>query len=135
MYQNIVIPVEIGEAKSYEDAARVAAELLDVGGKVTLFHAIEPIPTYVTTYIPPEVTTRSKQEATQKLEAMAADLKIDESALAYGSAGRTIVDWADQNEVDCVIIKSHKPEFSDLFLGSTAAWVVRHTQTHVHVLR
>ncbi len=135
MYKHILVPVEIGEAKAYEDAKSVAAELLDDGGKITLFHSIEPIPTYVTTYIPPEISTRSKDEAQQQLEKMAGALETDNTALAYGSAGRSIVDWADKNDADCVIIKSHKPEFSDLFLGSTAAWVVRHAQTNVHVLR
>lgn len=135
MYKNILVPVEIGEANVYEDAAKVAAELLDDGGKITLFHAIEPIPTYVTTYIPPEISSQSKEEAQKQLKTMAGDLKTDNIALVYGAAGRSIVDWADQNGADCVIIKSHKPEFSDLFLGSTAAWVVRHAQTNVHVLR
>ena len=135
MYKNIVVPVEIGAAKGYETATQVARELLDEGGKITLLHAIEPIPTYVTTYIPPEVSTQSKEEAQQQLRTMADELKTDNIALVYGAAGRSIVVWASENDADCVVIASHKPEFSDLFFGSTAAWVVRHAHTNVDVLR
>ncbi len=135
MYKHIVVPVEIGDHKSYESAVKTASTLLADEGKVTLLHAIEPIPTYVTTYIPPEIPIKSREEAKQQLQGMASELQAANIALVYGSAGRSIIDWANENDADCIVIKSHKPEFSDLFLGSTAAWVVRHAQTSVLVLR
>lgn len=135
MYQHILVPVEIKEAKAYDDALKVAAELLGQGGKITLLHVIEPIPTYVSASIPPELSMQSNTEAKKLLQAMAGDLRTENAAVVYGSAGRSIVEWAVKNDADCIVIKSHKPEFSDWFLGSTAAWVVRHAQTNVHVLR
>ena len=135
MFNHIVVPVEIGEAKAYENAVKAASTLLSGAGKVTLLHAIEPIPTYVTTYIPPEIPTESRQEALKRLKEMANELDIENTELVSGSAGRTIVDWADRNTADCIVITSHKPEFSDFILGSTAAWVVRHAKSNVLVLR
>lgn len=135
MYKHIVIPVEIGAAEAYENAAKAASTLLNEGGKVTLLHVIEPIPTYVTTYIPPELPAKSREEAKQNLQDMANGLGTENTALLFGSAGRGIVDWASENDADCIVIKSHKPELSDIVLGSTAAWVVRHASTNVHVLR
>ena len=46
-----------------------------------------------------------------------------------------ILEWAESNKVDCIIINSHKPGLQDYFLGSTAARVVRHAQCSVHVIR
>ena len=135
MYKHIVVPVEIGEAKTYEDAVKAASTLLTEGGKITLLHVIEPVPTYVTTYIPPDITVKSKAAVKEQLLDMAKTLDIANTALIFGSAGRGIVDWTGENDADCIVVKSHKPEFTDLFLGSTAAWVGRHAPTSVHVLR
>ena len=52
-----------------------------------------------------------------------------------GHAGRTIVDHAVENHVDCIVIASHRPGLEDYFLGSTAARVVRHAPCAVHVIR
>lgn len=135
MYQHILLPVEIGGPEDYNHAYEVASGLLKDGGKITLLNAIEPVPTYVTTYVPPDFQTKSRTAIQKDLDELAAQLGTVNTALVLGSAGRTIVDWAEDNEVDCIVMASHRPVFSDLFLGSTAAWVVRHAKTSVHVLR
>ncbi|MEO0359386.1 MAG: universal stress protein, partial [Pseudomonadota bacterium] len=50
-------------------------------------------------------------------------------------SGRTITDWARDKGADLIVIASHRPTMSDIFLGSTAAWVVRHADCPVHVIR
>ena len=52
-----------------------------------------------------------------------------------GPTGRSITNWADETGVDCIVIPSHRPVMSDILLGSTAAWVVRHAHCAVHVIR
>jgi nucleotide-binding universal stress UspA family protein len=52
-----------------------------------------------------------------------------------GHSGRSILDHAAENDVDCIIIASHRPGMQDYFLGSTAAQVVRHATCAVHVVR
>lgn len=52
-----------------------------------------------------------------------------------GPTGRTITNWAEETGVDCIVMSSHRPVMSDILLGSTAAWVVRHAQCSVHVIR
>lgn len=135
MYNHILLPVEIAGPADPDRAYEIASGLLKAGGKITLLTAIEPVPTYVTTYIPPDFETKSRVEVQEKLTALAAQLGTSHTALVFGSAGRSITDWADENSVDCIVMASHSPVFSDLFLGSTAAWVVRHAKTSVHVLR
>jgi nucleotide-binding universal stress UspA family protein len=55
--------------------------------------------------------------------------------IVLGHAARSIVEYAENNNVDCIVIASHQPGFSDIFLGSTAAHVVRHAKCAVHVVR
>lgn len=135
MYNHILLPVEIAGPEDYNRAYEVASVLLADGGKITILTAFEPVPTYVTTYIPPDFEAESRVGVQEKLDALAARLGNSNTAMVFGSAGRSIVDWADANNVDCIVMASHSPVFSDLFLGSTAALVVRHAKTSVHVLR
>ena len=52
-----------------------------------------------------------------------------------GHSARTILDYAEEHGVDCIVMASHRPDITDYFLGSTAARVVRHAACAVHVLR
>ena len=135
MYKNILIPVELGNSDYYDEAHAVATNLLDEDGKITLIHSIEPIPTYADSYIPPDFEIKTRTGAQRDLGEVAAKLGVKSVEVVFGSAGRSIVDWAEGHDVDCIVIRSHRPVFSDIFLGSTAAWVVRHAKTSVHVVR
>ena len=58
-----------------------------------------------------------------------------EAHVVTGHAARTILDFAERIEADCIVIASHDPGIQDYFLGSTAARVVRHAHCAVHVVR
>ncbi len=69
------------------------------------------------------------------LKAEVSELPSISAHVVTGHAGNTIVDYAAEHEVDCIVIASHKPGLQDYFLGSTAARVVRHSPCAVHVIR
>ena len=52
-----------------------------------------------------------------------------------GALGLAIIDYANDHDIDCIVIGSHKPGLRDFLLGSTAARVTRHAPCAVHVLR
>ena len=68
-------------------------------------------------------------------EQRAAGFPNAEARVVMGHAGRTIVEFAKEHEVDLIVMNSHRPGIGDYFLGSTAARVVRHAQCSVHVIR
>ena len=70
-----------------------------------------------------------------QLREAASALPGAEIALQSGHAGREIVDFAEHNMIDCIVMASHKPGLSNLLLGSTADRVVRHARCSVHVIR
>ena len=57
------------------------------------------------------------------------------TAPAYTNAGRAITEHAKENAIDCIVVASHRPGLQDIFIGSTADWVVRHAPCSVHVVR
>lgn len=135
MYNNIVIPVSFEEDKDTDAAVKVAKALANTNARITFLHITESVPSYVSEYIPPDAWDARKKEAKRLINEHAASIDGAEGIVVDGYSGRTITDWAKDHGADLIIIASHQPAMSDIFLGSTAAWVVRHADCPVHVIR
>lgn len=135
MYTNILVPVSFEEDRDAAGALAIAKTLCAEGGKITLFHVIEQLPPYAAEFLPPMHWESTRQAAAERLAALKATVPGSEVHITEGHAGWTIVDWAKQNDVDCIVIASHRPGMQDYLLGSTAARVVRHAICAVHVIR
>lgn len=135
MYKNILIPILLGERSETETPYLVARALADEGASFTVLHVMEPIPSYAETQIPADVLAKSRSEVEHALKQAAGALPGAEAILASGHAGRYIVDYAAEHKIDCIVMASHIPGLSNIFLGSTADRVVRHAKCAVHVIR
>jgi universal stress protein F len=135
MYSNILVPVLFDEGHDAQASYLVARALADEGAKFTVVHVREEIPSYITSIIPSEVLEKTHHEIEKSLVQSAKALPGAVPMLTSGHAGRAIVDYASENNIDCIVMASHKPGVEDLFLGSTAARVVRHAKCSVHVIR
>ncbi|QIE54201.1 universal stress protein [Pikeienuella piscinae] len=136
MYSHILTPMAADYETRGPAALAVAEALLDEGGRVTLLHVQETIPSYVESYIPKEVIKKTGDEIRRGLETLAKDkaYRVD-VAVVTGKAPTMIVDYAERHGADCIVIASHRPGVADYILGSTAAWVARHADSAVHILR
>jgi nucleotide-binding universal stress UspA family protein len=135
MYNNILIPVVLENTEKNERAFEAARILADEGAHLTLLHVIEAIPVYVSDYIPTDYIIEARDSVQTQLEALAKTLPNCHAATTEGRAGSRILDWAEDNKSDCIVIASHQPVFSDILLGSVAHHVVRHAKCAVHVIR
>lgn len=134
MYKNILIPVVFDREHDHSRAFRMAA-LAGADAKVTLLHVMELLPDYVTTYIPEGTTQELRGELQVEMDRLVAEVPGAEGKVVTGHAGRSIAAYAEKNDVDLIIVESHRPGFSDYFLGSTAGHIVRHVKCAVHVIR
>lgn len=135
MYRNLLVPVSFDDNRHPETAIAVARHLASPDARVTLLHVRELLPTYVMEQVPADVMSSQHETALKSLQELAADVPNCHTAVVEGSAGRGITTWARENDADCIVIASHRPVMSDILLGSTAAWVVRHADCAVHVVR
>lgn len=135
MYKHILVTVGFDTEHDAEQSLRVAKVLADENTRTTVLHVKEAIPGYVVAYMPENYDVGVKKEFLAKLKGLANQVDHGVAALVEGHSGRTIVDWAEANDVDCIIIDSHRPGLQDYLLGSTAARVVRHAKCAVHVIR
>lgn len=135
MYMNILVPVSFDEERDAGQAIQVAEKLAGPGARITLFHVMEHIPNYAISYMSQDYLKAAHDAVEAELATMAARLENGAGVVVEGHSGRTILDWSEQNGVDCIVIASHRPGMQDYFLGSTAAHVVRHAGCAVHVVR
>ncbi|WP_306115417.1 MULTISPECIES: universal stress protein [unclassified Roseovarius] len=135
MYNNILVPISFDQDRDAQGAIDIARTLAAEGATITLIHVIEQIPGYAASHLPPNFVQEKHAVLHADLEAMASNIPNATAAVVSGHAGRTLLDWAEEHDVDCIVIASHRPGMQDLLLGSTAAKVVRHAGCAVHVLR
>lgn len=135
MYSNILIPLAQDHLDAADSAVGVARKLAAEDAQITVMTVVEPIPDYVAQYLPEGQYQSTRKRVAESLENAAKDHPDLRVTVVTGHAGRAIVDFAQAQGMDCIIVSSHKPGLQDYFLGSTAARVVRHARCAVHVIR
>ncbi len=135
MYENILIPVVLEDSPITRTAFNAARALADTGARITLLHVIETMPIYLSEYFPPELLPTARATVERELDKLSGVIPGAKTAIVEGKAGPGITRWAENHDVDCIIVASHQPEISDYLLGSVAQYVVRHATCAVHVIR
>lgn len=135
MCKNLLIPVVLDDLHDNQASLLIAKALAKEDAAFTVLHVMEDLPSYVSNQIPAEVLAETRAETERKLVTFAKGLPGAVPKLVFGHASRTIIDYANSNNVDCVVIASHVPGLQDYFIGSTADRVVRHANCAVHVIR
>ena len=134
MYHKILVPMALDHGVSPETLA-IAEALRAQGGEIIALHVYETPQGSVSAYLDAEVVQAGFDDAQAQLHDRIKDLPNVKAALIKGHSSRGIVDYADANDVDQIVIGSHKPGLGRFLLGSTAARVVRHANCAVHVRR
>ncbi|WP_204113746.1 universal stress protein [Shimia biformata] len=134
MYRNILVPIAVDHDPHTAQVLDIARLLADEGASITALTVVEAIPEYVAQQLPEGQLekTRHMVEDGLRSEVSGADVKV---VVVSGHSGRTILDYAEEHGIDCIVMHSHRPGLTDYLLGSTAARVVRHAKCAVHVLR
>jgi universal stress protein F len=135
MYKNILVATALDHAHDIAAAFDIARALAAEGASLTALHVLEDIPAYAAQYVPAEQAGTRHAEAEAQLKADLGGVANVKPVVVSGHPGSTIVEYADDHDIDCIIIASHRPGLQDYFLGSTAGRVVRHAKCAVHVIR
>jgi nucleotide-binding universal stress UspA family protein len=135
MYHNILVPISFDAERDTSGPLKLARLLATPDARITLLHVVEHIPGYAISYMPPDYLAEARVAIQKELDEMAASLPNGVGVVIEGHSGRSILDWAESNKPDLIIIASHRPGMQDLLLGSTASQVVRHAACAVHVVR
>ena len=135
MYKNILVPVSFEADRNAQGAMEIAKALRADGGSITCLHVMEQLPKYATEYLPEGHLETAKADVVESLKSLVEGVDNAATVVMDGHSSRTILNYAENNGADLIIIASHQPGMQDYLLGSTAAKVVRHAKCAVHVLR
>lgn len=141
-YTNILAAIDL--TNGAETVIRKAQHLMKSGkSTLTLIHAIDYLP-YMgfgeTALITPTYTIPNDElinNARQPLQALQKKLGIEDTKLVIelGSAVPAIIQYADQNNIDLIVLGSHGRHGVKLLLGSTANGVLHHASCDVLAVR
>lgn len=134
MYTKILVPMALDHDISPQTLA-LARALLAPGGTIVALHVHEEPEGSVRAYLDEGAVQAGFDRAKALLAEKTAGMDGVEAKIVMGHSARTIIDYAHDHGVDCIVMGSHRPGLSDYFLGSTAARVVRHATCAVHVHR
>ncbi|MDC0738137.1 universal stress protein [Cognatishimia sp. SS12] len=135
MYDRILIPLSFDEDKNTDDVLRAAAALAHAETVVTLLHVMAPIPKYASSYLPAGYRHDAQDTIEAAMTDMARGLPNAKGIVLEGQPGRSILNWAKEHNVDCIVMASHRAGPQEELLGSTAAQVLRHGRCAVHLVR
>lgn len=141
MYENILLPIDLGNESSWNKALPAAIEYCGAFGAT--LHVMTVVPEYgsplVAQYFPKDHEEKMIESASEMLHKFVADripdtLKV-QHIVAEGTIYKSIIETADRIDADLIIMGSHRPELEDYLLGPNAARVVRHSNKSVLVVR
>ena len=135
MYKHLLVAVSLDEERDAQGAMKVAERLCEPDGKISVLHVMEQVPGYIAGYMPEGFRSEVRSNTETRIREFVKNSKQANVVVMEGHAARSILDWSNENDVDCIVLASHRPGMQDLLLGSTATHVVRHAKCAVHVLR
>lgn len=134
MYDRILVPMALDHGVS-SSTLGVAKALCNPGGQIIALHVYEAPQGSVSAYLDKDVVREAFEAARALLAKKTAGIPGIKAKIVTGHTYRTIISYAAEHDIGCIVIGSHKPGLSDYLLGSTAARVVRHAPCAVHVHR
>ena len=136
MYKTILVPIDMGHVVEGKSIIDMAIDHATEDSKIILLNVVEEIPNWAAINLPADIIEKSLDTARDELKAIAtaSGRKMDVE-IRTGHSYNTILDVAEEKNVDLIIVASHRPGLQDYFLGSTAAKVVRHAKCSVLVVR
>lgn len=138
MSHHILIPIDLSHDGKGKDAIAMAKKMFQDGDEITLLTVLPIIPAYVSAEFPEDFQAQSRDKAKWDLSAIQKENGLPETThilVNHGNPYHTILEVAEDKNVDLIVMASHRPGWEDYLLGSVAAKVVRHAKCSVLVQR
>ena len=133
MYARILVPVAYEPGYDISRELQIARALSAQDAVILLVHVMEKVPFYAINYMPEGWRDELQDAIRDDLARQAASLDQAHVAVIEGDPGAALLDHAQAEGVDCIVLASHRSDRA--LVGSTATRVVRHATCAVHLLR
>ena len=140
-YKNILLPIDLGHASSWQRALPVALDLArHYGAHLNILNVLPDMGMPVVgSFFPKDFEKEARRKAEKALEDWLKENMVDDveadAYVAVGTIYDEIIAVADRLNCDIIVIASHRSDMKDYLLGPNAARVVRHAAQSVFVVR
>lgn len=136
MFKKILVPMDLDASSSIERQLEIAAIMADDECEITLLNVVEEIPSYVVAQLPRDVLNNRETTALDGLRKISEGHDIDtKNQVVTGHVASCILETANQQKSDLIVIGSHSRDLIDYLIGSSASRVVTHARCTVVVAR
>lgn len=140
MYSSIVVPVDLAHESSWVDAIPEAMAMARAGQASLIVMTVvrQMSMMFEARYLNfqvEEALTDARNRLQQVVAGYADDSLPITAQVGFGPIGPQIVATARNHAADLIVMTAHRPEMRDYLIGPNAAYVVRHAQCSVLVLR
>lgn len=134
MYKNILITTAADNNSNVLQKIELARKLSGEDSTIQIISVMERIPPYIAPSLPSDYREATEQRIRASIQHNIGnhDYGIH---IVEGNAAHQVVKFAKRHNVDCIVVSSNRPGFSDHFMGSTALNVVRQAECTVIVVR
>lgn len=142
MYKNVLLAVDLNHEESWRKALPVAIQNCKAFG--AKLHVVTVVPDFgmpiVATHFPEGFHDRIMVDVDGHLKKFMKDHvpKDVKSTCAVASGGPVydkVMEYADANSIDLIIMGAYRPDLKNYLLGPNAARVARHARQSVLVVR
>jgi len=138
-FEKILIPVDLGEESSWQEALPTGVDQAQHSGGELHIVTIVPDEPPQLAWLPEDYSTKmisyAKEQLAKLIESGVPDEISVQQHVRQGTIYSEIVKLAGEMDIDLIVMASHRPELKDFLLGPNAARVVRHAECPVLVLR
>lgn len=141
MFKNILLPIDLQHAPSWEQALPLARQMLDAGGKLHILGIVHDVGNaWVASYLPKGYEKRALEEMKAQLGAFVArelpGVTDVVTHVGHGHVAETVVAMAAKIHADLIILAANPPDELRTFrISASADRVVRHSPVSVMIVR
>lgn len=143
MYDNILVPIDLGDAGLAKSAISTAVMLsTQSNGTIRLINVLALTPVMLAEYVPPDFEVQQRKAAEDALAIMGSEIGLEPARVSaivrQGGVYQEILEEAAASGADLIVMTSHRPQrhaVRTYFLGSNTGHVVRYARCSVLVVR
>src|SRR6516162_10254545 len=143
MYNNILVPIDLGDAGLAKSAISTAVMLSSQSnGTIRLINVLPLTPVILAEYVPPDFEVQQRKAAEEALGIMAGEIGLPpgrvSTSVRQGGIYQEVLEEASSMDADLIIMTSQRGKrhaVRTYFLGSSTGHVVRYASCSVLVVR
>lgn len=142
MAKTLLVPIDLNHDKTFKRVFQAVREQVAGHDEKTTVHLLTVVPNFsagMFPHVPHKLMDETRAEADSKLYEVGKQWLGDDvpwhSEAQVGAVARSIVEAAQQQQADLIVMASHDPTAIDILLGSVADQVIRRAHCSVLVVR